>query len=250
MLVLALRRNKLSANKCQVLGLEFLNAQMVVEKLLFHIRNQGMAATARKALAVVWHRLTQHIYRSHVEILLDRDLRLPAQKSDANTLLVRELGPQDIDAVRECIRNHNVHPEYGAARLAYNINHGYRAAIGILDGKVIAYGWLVGQAQTHPSQRLHDILLRPNELFACDLFVAPKFRRNNMALEFMIRAQETGRELGIQRIVTSILESNRRSLRVHHQAGYREIGRHKVHTFFNYLMLCGRRVVIHDELWF
>jgi GNAT superfamily N-acetyltransferase len=223
---------------------------MVVEKLLTHIHDHGIIATARKATAVVLRGLSQRIYRSHVEILLERDLFQPMPDAGSSNLVVRELRPGDMAAVKECIHLHNVHPEYGTQRLAYNFRHGYRAALGILDGNVIAYGWLVGQGQWHPAQYLHDIKVGTGELFSCDLFVAPRHRKNNMAMEFLVRAQLIGRESGFKRIVTSILETNRRSLWVHHQAGYREIGRHRVHTLFNYLMLCGRKVVVRNDLWF
>lgn len=224
--------------------------QMLVEKLIAHIRDHGVVATARRATAAAWRASVSRVYRSHVEVILDRDFSRPAPNIENHSLLVRELTAEDVEAVQECIRTHNVRPQDCANRLVFNVSHGYRALVGLLDGKVVAYGWLVGQEQEHPAKHLYDIQVCANELYACDLFVAPRFRKNNMALEFLVRAELIGRKVGIKRIIAAIRDSNRRSLWVHHQAGYREIGRLRVHTLFNYLLVSGRRVAIRNDLWF
>jgi GNAT superfamily N-acetyltransferase len=225
-------------------------ALSLANKLRSHLRDHGLAATACKISGAAFRLGSRAVYRNHVEILLECDLSLSMPDVSSHGLVVREFVNDDVNALRECIQLHNVHPDYALERLAYNLGHGYRAAVGTLDGRIIAYGWLVGQGKSHPAQRLHNIQVGADELFSCDLFVAPRHRKNNMAFEFLVQAQCVGRELGVKRIVTSILETNRRSLWVHHLAGYREICRHRVHTLLSCTMLCGRKAVLRNDLWF
>ncbi len=224
---------------------------MLIEKLGRHLRDDGFATTARLALGYLLRLGANAIYRSHVELVFESDLCAPIPEAPANLLIVREFIRDDTAAVRLFIRTHNVHADYGLKRFAYNISHGYRAVLATThDGEIVGYGWLSDQTQSHPAQRLHGITLGPRELYVFDLFVAPPFRKSTMALEFLIRAQHLGRERNFDRIVSTILESNRRSIRLHHLAGFREIDRHRVHVLANLVLSYGRNVVLRNSLWF
>jgi hypothetical protein len=224
---------------------------MLIEKLGRHLRDEGFAATARRSLAYLLRLSTNAIYRSHVELVFESDLRAPIPESPASRLAVREFVRDDATAVQQFIRQHNVHADYGLKRFTYNISHGYRAVLATtLDGEIVGYGWLGDKTQSHPAQRLHGITLGPRELYVFDLFVAPPFRKSTMALEFLIRAQHLGRERNFDRVVSTILESNRRSIRLHHLAGFREIDRHRVHVLLSLVLLYGRNIVLRNSLWF
>jgi GNAT superfamily N-acetyltransferase len=224
---------------------------MLIEKLGRHLRDEGFATTARRALAYLFRLSANAIYRSHIELVFECDLCAPMPEAPASRLIVREFIHDDAAAVQQFIRQYNVHADYGLRRFAYNIGHGFRAVLATtLDGEIVGYGWWGNQSKSHPAQQLHGIRLGPKELYVFDLFVAPPFRKSTMALEFLIRAQQLGREHNFDRIVSTILESNRRSIRLHHLAGFHEIDYHRVHTLFNLVMVCGKKAIIRDQLWF
>ncbi len=224
---------------------------MLIDRIGRHIRNEGIAATARKAAAYVFRLCASHIYRNHVELIFESDLTGPLPDVPASRLTVREFVPDDARAVQQFIRKHNVHADFGLKRFAYNSSHGYRAVLGTtLEGELVGYGWLCDQSQSHPGRHLHGFELGARELYVFDLFVAPPFRRSTMALEFLIRARHLGRQRGFDRIFSNVLESNRKSVRLHHHAGFRETERHRVHTFFNLAMVCGRHAAFRNPLWF
>jgi hypothetical protein len=224
---------------------------MLIEKLGRHLRDEGFAKTTSRAIAHLFRLCTNVIYRSHNELVFESDLCAPIPEAPANHLFVREFTRDDAAAVQNFILQHNVHADYGLKRFAYNIHHGYRAVLASThDNEMVGYGWWGDQTQSHPSQRLHGIRLGPRELYVFDLFVAPPFRKSTMALEFLIRARHLGRECNFDRLVSTILESNRRSIRLHHLAGFREIDRHRIHVLFNLVLLHGRNVALHNPLWF
>lgn len=224
---------------------------MLIEKIGRHIRNEGVAATARRGAEYVFRLCAGKIYRNHIELMFEGDLTGPIPDAPASRLTVREFVPDDAQAVQEFIRKHNVHADFGLERFAYNSSHGYRAVLGITaDGELVGYGWWCDQSQSHPGRRLHGCKLGARELYVFDLFVAPPFRRSTMSLEFLIRAQHLGRERGYDRVFSNILESNQKSVRLHHHAGFRETERHRVHTILNLIMVCGRHAVVRNPLWF
>jgi GNAT superfamily N-acetyltransferase len=224
---------------------------MLIEKLGRYIRDEGFASAARRVATYLFHLCASNIYRSHVELLFECDLTESPPELPANRLLVREFVQDDTAAVQQFIRQHNVHADYGLKRFAFNTGHGYRAVLATTpEGEIVGYGWLSDRTKPHPAQQLHGIRLGPGELYVFDLFVAPPFRRSTMALEFLIRARLLGREQHFNRILSNILESNRKSIRLHHHAGFREIDRHRVYTLFNLIMICGRRAAIRNSLWF
>lgn len=225
---------------------------MLIDKLGQHIRDEGFAGTARRAATYLIRLCASNIYRSHIELMFECDLNGPMPEPPASRLIVRDFVQDDAAAVQQFIRTHNVHVDYGLKRFAYNTNHGYRAVLAITnDGQIVGYGWWCDQTQPHPGRQLHGVgLSAAKDLYVFDLFVAPLFRRSTMALEFLIRAQQHGRASGYDRVFSNILESNQKSIRLHRHAGFREIGRHRVHTLFNLVMICGGRAVIRDSLWF
>jgi GNAT superfamily N-acetyltransferase len=214
------------------------------------IREHGLGKLLARQLARAARRLAAAIYQERVEVILTKEVADPIPDDVVIPFSFDNLAAADVAPLRRFILEHNVDPTTALRRLEVSLARGYRGLLARADGQIVGYGWYTGVTAVHPQMRLHGLDLQEDEVFTFDLFLAPFIRNRHAGLAFLVAGQRYMRARGVRRACNTVLASNRRSLWVHHQAGWKEVERHTVRILMSAVLICRHRMQRHDRRWF
>ncbi|MBI3899524.1 MAG: hypothetical protein HY308_14700 [Gammaproteobacteria bacterium] len=213
-------------------------------------RRYGLTGLGRRLLERAFASVRTRLYQLRPEVILKTQIaKLPTLKTPAR-LTISALQARDLAALRLFIRDHNSDASNGLRRLRYSLDHRYSGLIGRLDGRIVGYGWWTDNTAPHPQAQLHALALGERDVFAFDLFIAPSLRGRHTGLEFLAMSQKHLLDLGYAYAYVNIVAANRRSIWVHHQAGWKDYDRRKVRIWCSAIMQCQDRFRRYDPRWF
>ena len=222
----------------------------MLRDLLDYYRRNGLVSLLIKVLKGTFFRLQRLVVKKEIDVFFLKDLTDNSIVDVPNKITIQDIHTVNLATLISFIREHNVDSEISVKRTEYCIEHGYYGTVAKLDNEIIGYGWWLDQTMNHPYLSLYQIELKKDEIFAIDLFIAPRFRGKHNAMEFMVKSQNLVKEQGYNKIISNINLANRRSLWLHNMLGWRKFEQCEVLLFFSILLYTKGRFQLRVPLWY
>lgn len=212
-------------------------------------RQAGLLPLLRKIAGAVLERM-RRVFRHRVDLIMAVDFRTTPAAETRDDLVLEEIQARHKTEIEAFIRRHHPDADNALGRLNDNMAHGYHGYLGRINGEVAAYGWWIDASMQHPQTCLHDIRLAPSDVYMFDLYVARAFRTRHAGAQFIVKWQNRLVARGYACGISSVLETNRGSLWVHHLSGWKRKDRRRVIFLFGQLLWSQGRLQRNDPLWF
>jgi len=113
---------------------------------------------------------------------------------------------------------------------------GFAVSTGVV---IVGDTWIVvpdGQRNVikHPDLKMLGIECEPGDVYGFDMFIAPDYRGNNLAVPLLLYTQTTLKLDGYNKIYAYNWEDNVPAMRFHRKLKYRELPKRRVSRFFFY----------------
>lgn len=201
----------------------------------------SLKATLRKMLAPV--------YRKREDLLLCKELEEESGQVSSGHLEVVPLGPVHLKALVQFMQEHHVDAARSLRMLDDCLRNRYEGRVAFLNGQVIGHRWWVTHAMSHPQLAVYGLSLREDELYAFGLYIAPAYRAQGYAGEFLAITQKQLIDLGYKRLYNAVGASNVPARRLYESFGSKEVGLRVSRSFFSAVTFCGGRWRRYSRVW-
>lgn len=224
-----------------------------IRKLIDLQKSHGLA----KTLVFSWEALQERFFALFYERIKDIvtiwDLTDEKKIKRYHQLSIEEIDKNTLPGLMAFCDEHHLSSQI-KSKLHNYLDNGFSGFILKQNAEMIGFMWWVDNQlpvkQNHPSLQVYDISLDNDEVYMFDNFLAPAFRGNANAIQFLILVREQLTKMGYKKAIAYVRANNRPARWVYAVQGWKNEGdlvRHKILRVF--LIANGRLFIKNHRLY-
>ena len=181
----------------------------------------GMArAVLKKLLGPAKRRFQTRIFWACRHVLLATDLQAPVEPVSPRIPVAFRFGSlEDIERLDE---HRHAYDEAAKALARRRITAGDRVMLGIHEGAVVFYAWLMYGQMDLDTERL--LPTSPEKVYSYKVFTSPKQRGLKICPAYYGHIRRLLQQEGYRVLLCQVRSANEPSLKAHRQAGFTQVG--------------------------
>jgi ribosomal protein S18 acetylase RimI-like enzyme len=209
----------------------------------------------RKTLIKVIKVISSRIYTQNVNfILLKKDLTEKIKFTFNYKLEIQRIEKNHLGILKEFIEKYDENTgRTPFSRINASFENNYGGFIAFLQGEIIGYFWWVDNAmiarRNHPESVLFNNKLEDGDVYGFDFFIAPEYRGNSNAIEFLCKSCSFLNKLGYNRIFGVVAPNNTPARWLYKLFGYKDVRRIIERRFLYFVLFIGKTIFLKTSRW-